>query len=353
MSDKPFPPSAKKLRDARKKGEIPKSSQILSTAVFAAVLLTLMLSLPSTLKRLRDFFDALQAVLIAQWQENLWMQLYERSLGLLLWTVAPVLAASIAAAVIAGWSQTRGLISMDPIMPKFDRLNPASNLKRIVSLKQLLDLAKKIVESTVLAGLIGWVAWTSARSLLLSVYQAPLDTAALGSHVIFSMFCAAAIFWVAVSALDYGIQYFTFMREQRMSFEDLKRENKDMEGDPYIKGQRRALQQEMARKAAPKSLKGARGLVANPTHVSVAFAFRGADGVPHIHSKGLDADALAMRLEAQELGIPIFEDVPLARALYRDLDIDDTITPVFYEPLARLIVCLHELSEPDETESNG
>jgi type III secretion protein U len=183
---------------------------------------------------------------------------------------------------------------------------------------------------------------------LLGVYQPATETALSGAHLLFVMFAAAAVFWVAISALDYGIQYFSFMREQRMSFEDIKREHKDMEGDPHVKAQRRALQQEMAQKAAARSVKGARALIANPTHVSVAIAFTSVEtGLPYVLAKGLDAQALAMRAEAEQLGIPIFEDVPLARALHRKLELDAVITQEFYAPIARVIVWVQQLAESD------
>lgn len=354
MSDKPFPPSAKKLRDARRKGEIPKSAQILSTAVFAVVLMVLMLGMGSTLRRLRELFDAALSVFRHDRDPLIWLQLLERSLGLLMWTTAPVLAAAALAAIAAGWAQTRGLIALDPIVPKFERINPAANLKRLVSLRQFLDLAKKVLETVALGGLIAWVGWTAVGSMLLALYLPPTEAAPTGAKLLYSMFAVAAVFWIAVSALDYGIQYFTFMREQRMSFEDLKRENKDLEGDPYIKAQRRGLHQEMAQQA-PKQprMEGARALIANPTHVGVAITFSEHAPLPQIHAKGEDDDALAMRREAVQLGIPIFEDVPLARALHRELQVGDGITPHFYAPLARIIVCLQELAEPPAGRAGG
>jgi type III secretion protein U len=346
LSDKPFPASLKKLRDARKKGEFPRSAQIVSTAVFGAVLFATLLSMPATLKRLKEFFVAIDTMFLEGVNDANWLQFYEKALGVLMWTVAPVLAACIVAAVASGWFQTRGLLTLIPIQPKLEKLSPVSNLKRIVSVKQMLDLLKKLLETVVLGGLIAWVAWKAITPMLLSVYQKPTDTASMGGQIIFSMFSTAAIFWIAVSAIDYGIQYFTFMREQRMTFEDIKREYKDMEGDPYVKGQRRAIQQEMAQSAPQPSLIGANALVANPTHVAVAISFNIQNGgVPTVHTKALDKDAINMKHQAFQLGIPVFEDVPLARALHKDLSVGSAITPSFYTPIARIMVWVEELGD--------
>lgn len=353
MSDKPFPPSLKKLRDARKKGEFPRSAQLIATAVFGAVLFATLLSLPATLKRFKDLFTAMDTMFLEGIGTTAWLQFYEKSLGVLMWTVAPVLAACIVAAIASGWFQTRGLLTLNPMEPKIEKLSPVSNLKKIFSVKQLLDLVKKMVETVVLGALIAWVAWQAIAPMLLSVFQPATTTAFIGSKMVFTMFCTAVVFWIAVSAVDYGIQYFTFMRDQRMSFEDLQREYKDMEGDPHVKGQRKAIQQEMAQSAPQRSLKGANALIANPTHVAIAINFNAATkGLPTVHAKALDSDALDMKSQARALGIPIFEDVPLARAMHRELAVDSTITPAFYAPVARIMVWVEELGA-DTAASNS
>lgn len=352
MSDKPFAPTAKKLRDARKRGEIPRSAQVVSTAVFGAVLLVLLLGMAPMLARLRALFDGLDLLLRERDNFKIALQFYQRSLGVLLWTVMPLLVAAIAAAMLAGGLQTRGLLSFEAIHAKLERLSPLSNLKRLVSLKQLLDLLKKILESIVLGLLVCAVIWRGAGQLLLGIYQPPAATAHTGAHMIYAMFSCAAIFWGAVSVMDYGIQYFTFMRDQRMSLEDIKRENKDMEGDPHVKGHRRAIQRDMTQQApSARPLKGARAVIANPSHVCVALAFDRSDKAPRVHAKALDARALAMRTEAMQLGIPIFEDVPLARRLYRRVAVDQPVTPEFYAPVARVMVWIEELGLQDDEDS--
>jgi type III secretion protein U len=345
LSEKPFPPSAKKLRDARKKGEFPRSAQIVSTAVFGAVLFAAFLSMPATLKRFKELFQAVDAIFREGITEAVWLQFYAKSLGVLMWTIMPVLAVCIVAAIASGWFQTKGLITLVPLQPKLERLNPVSNIKNLVSIKQMLDLLKKLLETVVLGGLIAWVAWKAIAPMLLSVYQKPMDTATIGAQLVFSMFITATIFWIAVSAIDYGIQYFTFMRDQRMSFEDVKREYKDMEGDPHIKGERQAIHREMAQSAPQRSLHGASALVANPTHVVVAIAFNTkSNRLPTIHAKALDAQAQQMKSQAFQMGIPVFEDVSLARAMHRDLAVGHAITPDFYAPVSRIMVWVEQLN---------
>jgi type III secretion protein U len=354
MSDKPFPPSLKKLRDARKKGEFPRSAQLIATAVFGAVLFATLLSMPATLARFKAFFEAVDTMFQEGVGDTAWLQFYEKSLSVFMWTVAPVLAACIVAAIASGWFQTRGLLTLNPMEPKIEKLNPVSNLKKIFSVKQLLDLLKKLVETVVLGALIAGVAWKAIAPMLLSVFQPSTTTAFIGAQLVFSMFCTAVVFWIVVSAVDYGIQYFTFMRDQRMSFEDLKREFKDMEGDPYVKGQRKAIQQEMAQSAPQRPLKGASALIANPTHVAIAINFNAATkGLPTIHAKAMDSEALDMKSQARALGIPIFEDVPLARGMYRELAIDSAITPAFYAPVARIMVWVEELGAAVPSEDSG
>jgi type III secretion protein U len=351
-SDKPFPPSAKKLRDARKRGEIPKSAQVNATAVFAGVLMAMLISLPWVLGELRGLFEGgLQA--IAQRRHAIaWLEFGEKAWWTVLAISGPALGACIACAIAGGWSQSRGLISFEAITPKFEKLNPATNLQNIFSLKQSFDLAKKLLEVLLLGGLVLIVLKLSIGNLLQGVYLAPIATAAAGARVLYTLFVAAAVFWIAISALDYGIQWFGFMRNQRMSFDEVKREHKDMEGDPYIKARRRQIHMELARSAA--AVRKSKAVVMNPTHVAVALGYEaGHDELPTVLAKALDHEALAMRAEAELLGIAIFEDKKLARALYAEIDVDDAITEPFFEPVAKILTWVEQMGAQQGADKGG
>ncbi len=335
MSEKKFPPSAKKLRDARRKGHIPKSDQLTSTAAFASSLVVLGVAFPFCLEQLGQLMEGAYALMAEERHQQAWIAFCGRAAGVLLWLMAPFVCAAVAGVLIAGVLQSRGLLSFEPLGLKFEKLNPASNLKQIFSLKKLLDLCKKLVETLLLSLIVGGVIWKCAPDLLLAVRLSPASIAQVGAKVGLWLFIACTLFWVAVSAVDYGIQRFTFMREQRMTHDEVKREHKDADGDPHIKSKRRAEHRELLNEGERK-LRSAKALVVNPTHVAVAIAHEAQD-VPRVLAKALDDEALAMRRMARRLGIPIVQDVGLARALYARVPVDHCIGEEFYVPVARTL----------------
>jgi type III secretion protein U len=343
-ADKPFPPSIKKLQDARKRGEIPRSAQVNATAVFVAVLLVLLLSLPWMLKELAQLWRTALNLLHETNNLAVWIQFVWHALFMAFFMTSPVWIASILGAIAGGWGQAKGLVAFKAIEPKVNKLNPVENLKNIFSMKQFFDLLKRLVEVALLTGILASILWFSTGTLLQNVFSDPLSAAIAGAKITGYLFLAAAVLWIAVSAADYGIQYFGFMRQQRMNFEEIMREYKEMEGDPYMKSHRRSLQQEMANSSGG-GLQQANVLIANPTHVVVGISYsRGSGRLPTVVVKACDSEALALRSRAQTLGIAVVEDISLARRLYAEIGVGDEVSEFFYEPIARVLLWVEQVA---------
>lgn len=344
-SEKTLPATQKKLQDARRKGQIPKSAQVVSTCVFGGVLGCLLLTYSFMLSRISDYFDAALAAMQKPGIDTLFA-FVQGSISAFLVMVMPVLACAFVFAIAGGFLQTKGLVAFDVISIKPEKLNPVTNLKQILSLKQTLDLAKKIVEASVLAIIAFLVGWNMLPRLLRGAYDTPMATAETGLTMIALLCGLCALFWVLVSAIDYAIQRFTFMRDQRMSFDEVRRDHKETDGDPMVKGMRRALHREVNESQQGGSLKNAKALVVNPTHVAVALGYDGgARDVPRVVAKAVDLQALALRTEAQALGIPIFQDIPLARGLFAAVGLGAPITSEFFEPVAEVFLWLERLAD--------
>lgn len=260
--------------------------------------------------------------------------LYWRSLQPVLVLCATVLACAFLAEVV----QLRGLLfSTYPLKPDFGRLNPAKGLKRIFSLRMMKEAAKNVVK-LVAYTLIAWLAVRSAASAALhggsgadAVAAAMRDGAV---RMLFLFILAAALFAV----LDQVIVRREYGKQMRMSRREVTREAREREGEPRLKQKRKQLHAEFAKDRRDSgNLAGSDLLVVNPEHIAVALAYDATQAAaPRVKAKARHFYAQAMKRRAFRLGIPIFEDRPLARALYAECEKGSEIRPAHYRAVAGL-----------------
>jgi type III secretion protein U len=350
MSDeKTEEPSSRKLQKARDKGEVWKSTDVTHTAQFIALLMLVWLGVDLYVPKLRELFDLLPLLttqLLAETANTPPDQTASVALGhgvrTLLMALVPLLAVPAAVGIFIIAMQVRGVFSMEPMTPKPERLNPGTNLKRLVSPKSLIDLTKTLVKVTC----IGTAIYVSLRSatpqwLTAVAGSTPLEVAALLGRSLGLMALACLALYVFMAAVDYAHQYFEYMKQQRMSKDEVRREYKEIEGDPYIKGHRRALAQQMATEEPTARLSQAKVVITNPTHLSVALAYDAASGgLPRVVAKGAGPMAMAIRHEARRLGIPLVENKPLARKLHAEVGIGAFITADTFSDVARLLAAV-------------
>lgn len=338
MSDeKTEDPTDKKLRDARDDGEVPKSADITIAAVLLCM--CMMMSVGG------EFFaDRLHAMLVVGMDipaiENDNFNLY-RAMGKIvlegLAIVGPMVLAVVVCAIVGTMAQTGVIISFKPVEPKMDSINPASGLKRIFSLRSLIDLIKMVFKAL----LIGATLWITLKLLLPmimgAIYEPLPDIIQVSWSAIIRLLMVGCILYLLVGGADYGIQRWLFMRDHKMSKDEVKREHKDSEGDPLIRSQRRAVAREMVESASPAAVGKANVVVVNPTHYSVAIRYvEGETGIPVVIAKGVDNDAFNIRSWAMEKGVPIVANPPLARALYQ-VPVHSTIPEDFFETVAAVL----------------
>jgi len=241
----------------------------------------------------------------------------------LFWILAPVLGLYVGCAVLIGGLQTRGLVSLTPIIPKFERINPAQGLRKLFSTRQLFELGKMLLKTALLTGMLAWCVILALQPLVKMVYAPAGDLLRISGSLVWQLMGWAALIYAIGAALDYAHQFHEFMKQQKMSTDDLRRDFRDREGDPLIKGRRRAIAREVA---FSDRLSAASVVVVNPTHVSVALQYTsGKTPLPRVVVKGLDAMALRIRTEAERQGVPILQDAPLARKLFREVSLDHYI----------------------------
>lgn len=349
-SEKTEKPTRKKLEDARKKGQIPRSRDLaLAAASVAATFALAKLGgrlvsglaarLESDLARVGD---APLHTVTAQELTGIVM-----SGGVLMATlVGPIALATMAAGV--GMHGFQGGWSFNPEALQFNwsRLNPANNVKSLGVMKSGVDTLKTLVSVAALAYL-GWstVVAVTADTIRMP-WMSPLDSALVGWAHAEAMLWRVAITLGLLALGDYGLQWFRTMRDLKMSRQEVLDESKEQEGNAEVKGRVRRVQREMARRRMLGDVKKATVVITNPTHFAVALEYnRDTMVAPRVLAKGRDHMALRIREAARKHGVPIVENKPLAQTLYKTTEVGDTIPASLFSAVAEVLAYLVRIKQ--------
>ncbi|MDW8468006.1 MAG: flagellar type III secretion system protein FlhB [Burkholderiales bacterium] len=257
---------------------------------------------------------------------------------------APFFAAAFALAAaspvaVGGWT-----FSARAFAPDFSRLDPVQGLRRIFSLPGLAELVKAIAKAAAIGALAAWTLWTLAPQFA-ALAREPAQAAIVHALALAAQtlaVCAAG--YGLVAAADVPLALWQYRRALRMSFEEVRREHKETEGDPQLKARVRSLQREMARRRMMQAVPKADVVVTNPEHYAVAIGWReGAMRAPQVLAKGRGALAERIRAIARASGVPLLAAPPLARALYRHVEVGESVPQALYEAVAQALAWVYQL----------
>jgi flagellar biosynthetic protein FlhB len=230
------------------------------------------------------------------------------------------------------------MFTPDKLKPDFKKVSPLGGFKRLFGLDSLMQFIKSLLK-VMLTSVIAW--WILKPFLPQITNLSALEPAAIlpfTADILRRLVFAVAALGLAVAGADWMWQRQRFMKRMRMTKEELKEDFKQSEGDPHVKARQKQLRHERARRRMMQAVPTATVVVMNPTHYAVALKYEaGESGAPMCVAKGLDSLALKIRAVAEEAGVPVIEDPPLARALYAAVEIDDVIPPGHYEAVAKII----------------
>jgi flagellar biosynthetic protein FlhB len=252
--------------------------------------------------------------------------------------VAPVFAILMVAALAAGFVQAGFLIAPEVLMPKLSKLSPTNGLKRLFSVRALIDFAKSVLKFA-LVGAVSWIVIEPDiegidRFITLDIVSL---LAAVGRMTV-ALFIGVLSVMTAIAAGDFLYERFAHMNRLRMSRQELRDEYKQSEGDPLIKSRLKQIRTERARRRMMQEVPKADVVITNPTHYAVALRYdQAAMAAPKVVAKGADLVARKIRELAVQHEVPIVENPPLARALFATVDIDREITPEHYRAVAEVI----------------
>jgi len=262
-------------------------------------------------------------------------------------TVAgPFLAVTALLAIGTTFYQTKLLVTTEPLRPKFSRLNPLPGFKRLFSLRSVIETIKNILKITILLVLIcnyfTNVALSFSRFLDMSLGRA----CGILFKDIVTLVTQIVIAFIVIAFFDYLYQWWDYERQLKMSKEEIKEEYKQTEGDPQVKGKIKQIQRQRAMERMMQQVPKSDVVIRNPTHFAVALRYHEEeDNAPVVLAKGMDELALRIVKVAEENGVSVVENVPLARALYASVDLNREIPPELYGAVAEVLVYVMKLDE--------
>lgn len=336
----------KKRQDSRKKGQVLKSQDVTSAIVLLFVFLFLFFAARFMKTRFFDFFvhSFTEFILIERLDVNQVMAIYIEVLLQMAIILLPIMAMAVIAGITGNLMQFGLLFTMEPLKFDLKKIDPIKGLKRIFSVRALVELMKSILKISFIGSVTTFILWINLEKVLNLAFKKPADTLATVSQLVALMGIVAAFVLLFIAILDYFYQKFDYEKNLRMSKQDIKDEHKTMEGDPLIKSRIKQRQREMAMRRMMQEVPNADVVITNPTHYAIAIKYDdGEMDAPIIVAKGVDFVAQKIKLIAKEHDIVTVENRPLARALYDEADLGDRIPEHFFKAVAEILAYVYRI----------
>jgi type III secretion protein U len=335
--EKTEPPSPKKVRDARAKGQVAKSQEVVTAATLIAVIAILWIRFPALIATFLKMIDEVTRLSEEDFRTAGIKAVLVISVDIAT-TLMPILAVTMIVAFAANYFQVGSIFAFEGIMPSLEKISPAAGMKRIFSMKQLIEFLKSILKIVVLSILLYFVVRDSIGSFVSSLDCGLPCQAQVTVYAFTRIFSVSALVFIIVAGADFMFQRYTHTKSLMMSKEEVKREFKESEGDPHIKGHRKQLAQEFLMSEGGHQARKGTAVVVNPTHLAVVLRYeQGVTPLPIVTAKGSNQRAHFLRTEAERAGVPIFRNVPLARGLYASTEIDQYVPEDLFEAVAEVL----------------
>ncbi len=336
--EKDLPASAKKLVEQRKKGKIAKGPDLLVAITTGALIGYVLLAAGSIATRLQDLMAAAARSLEMDFNHGARMLLAEAQSTLIECGLSGLLIA-VAAAILGSMLINKGfLFSLEPVKPKLDKLNPVSGIKNLFKVNNLVEFAKSVVKALLFGGALVGVARGALRPLLELPVCGPRCIPAMLHAMLAPLFLAAVVFYLASGVVDMLIQKWLFMRDMRMTKTEAKRENKDTNGNPMVKGQQRRLRQESAGDGFRIGLAQATLMVCAAEVVVGLRYVQGETPLPQVVCRAVGETSRQMAAAARARGLPAVWNASLAADLSAGVMVGKVITAKFFNRVAQAIL---------------
>lgn len=347
MSDKSEDPTPKRMREAKKKGQVANSKDLTSAFTFI-ISFSLLVSLGGSISdSLRDYMKQYLtwAVTLGNVPPDAWNMMFQDTVWFVLKLIAPLMWSLFAVALAISYVQVGFIFTFDTLKPDIKKINPLSGIKKWFSPKTLIEMLKSVIKMVVTLVIAYVVVKDLMRPMILSVGQRMENLMIILAEMVAAFAKKAAVVFVIVAAADYFYQKKSHMKSMKMSKDEVKREYKQDEGDPMFKHKRKELAHELVFNNMMKNARKATAVVVNPTHYAAAvFYDRGKGGAPTVLAKGQNLIAEQLKQIAKEEKIPIIRNITLAQALNR-VELGSEIPEELYTAVAEILNFVYRLGQ--------
>lgn len=327
----------RRRQKAREQGQVPRSRELISMASTGGIILAFYLTGDYFINKLSDLVRRLLS--LGYGREPFAAM---RDAGLeVLFLLAPFFVISVSMVLLSGFSQ--GGFVMRPLLPDLERINPLSGLKRLFSLAGLTETMKGIFKF-LLGGLLFYLIMKKSIEILpMSMAMGTEDSWRVSEGLVKRALIYSFSTFLAIAIVDYILERWRFERSIRMTRQELKEEHRETEGDPLIRARIRSIQREMAQRRMMQEVPKATVVITNPTHIAVALLYKREEmEAPKVVAKGAGLIAEKIKEIALSHNVPVFEDKPLARALYK-LKIGSFIPEELYRATAKVLAHIYRM----------
>jgi flagellar biosynthetic protein FlhB len=345
QGEKTEEPSPYKLEEARKKGDVASSKELNSVLILSGTFAVLILSSIYMFETIYKYIEWIYGLEITKaFTEEMGKRILEESFIMMGKCVAPVFLTSMSLGIMAQISQVGILYAPDVLQLKFDRINPQNGFKRIFSKKSIVEVLKGLFKFSIVMGITYYIISGNLLSFNGFLHTDAAEAFSYGKMFALKLALSIMLGLVIVAIGDFAWEKYAYKEKHRMTKQQVKEENKEREGSPEVKQRIRTIQREMAQKRMMNDIKTADVVVTNPTHISIVIRYNQETMIaPEIVGKGSDHLAMRIREIAKENDIPIVENVPLARALYKTVKVGEGVPRSLYKAVAEILAFVYKL----------
>lgn len=345
-AEKTEQPTPKRLEEARKKGNVFRSMEVNSAFILLTGTLTLFFVSGYMFQQLsflmRHVFSGLTTYHISQ------TSLRPNAISLMMTFVkliAPILLAILVVGLLVNIGQVGFLFTLEPITPKPEKLDPLKGIQKVISVRSVVELIKGILKIFIIGYVIYLVIKGHYEDYFLLMDQSTRQIFSFMMRIIFQVAIWATLILIVLAAADFAYQRWNYLKDLRMTKDEVKQELKEYEGDPQVKGRIRNIQREMARKRMIADIPKADVVITNPVHYAVALKYDAEKmEAPRVLAKGSRKLALKIKEIARERGIPVVENPPLARALYKSTQVGMEIPVDLFQSVAEVLAYIYRIN---------
>jgi len=339
-------PTPHKLREAREKGQIAKGKEFTGAVLLLVSFFTLKAFAIRMWQQMADFTVFSFEQIPRDFSQTVVQNMLIECLKILFMILTPLLAAVAAAAIFTEVLQTGFLITLEPLKPSLEKLNPIEGVKKFFKLKQFVELAKSLLKMGIVIMIIYYAIKDQFIWILQSQSLGLWKLMEITGGMVMSVVVRVGMFYIAIAFMDYLYQRYEYMKGLKMSMKEIKDEYKKLEGDPLVKQRQRDAARAMSQGRQMGSVPGADVVVTNPTHYAVALQYKPNDTqAPIVIAKGMNLLAKQI-IELAELNyVPVVENPPLARALYAQVQPGSQIPAEHFRTVAEVLAFVYSLKK--------